>query len=173
MKYLILLLMITVSLLSFASEDDHNHDEKTEKEHHHDERSNHDDHDDHGDHHAHGSTKAIGEGKAITVVDEEKGFSLSKESLDFMQVNFKNAIDSIIEIPKEALVISRRDKGIYRLRKGFLKFVPVKNIQEKASNYQITLKDGEFGDRIAITRTDLLRVADIYSTDTAEYGHSH
>src|SRR5690606_35792719 len=96
-----------------AQSDEHNHEEEG---------------------HDHGSSKAVGPDKAITAVDEKKGFSMSQESLEFLGVNFKNAVSSKFEIPESALVVNRSETGFYRLRKGFFKFIHLKEVVRRGEN---------------------------------------
>lgn len=166
-----------------SSEDDHDHDHDKKKEkkedEDHDHGDEHGDDDGHahsegeGDHDDHGSSKAVGEGKAITEVDEKKGFSMSEEALNFMGVEFKNAISSNFEIPANALVVNRNETGFYRLRKGFLNFVHVKDVLRRGDTIEINDSGWKFGDRIVISKVDLIRVSDVYSKDKSNYGHAH
>ena len=89
-------------------------DNETHEEHAHDE------HDEEGeDEHDHGSSKAIGEGKAIVEVDETKGFKLSPEATQTIKVKTSSIAGKTIEIPRDALVVSLNEKGIYRYRDGY------------------------------------------------------
>lgn len=172
MKIIVFMLAI-MSFSIFANEDDHHdhsHDEKSESHKDHDEYEG--EHDDHAEH-EHGSSKAVGDGKAITAVDEVKGFSLSVESIKLLGVEFKNAVGTSIDLPHKALVVNRTERGFYRLRGGFFKFVVAKKVEETSDGYRVLAPDWKFGDRIVVNKVDLIRVSDIYSTDDAEYGHSH
>lgn len=169
----------------------HDHDEHTESSHskkkvkdkHLGHEANDDSHDEHAheghdedsedEHDDHGSSKAIGEGKAIEEVDETKGFKLSKEATKTIKVKTSPIAGKTIEIPKGALVVSLNEKGIYRYRNGYYKFLKVAIKDESSNSYFIFSEDLNSGDKIATEGVGLLRVADIYSTDTAEYGHSH
>lgn len=162
--------------------DDHKgHDHSTHdnlddhKEHDH---SKHDDHDDdskHSDHkgHDHGASKAIGKGKAIEIVDEKKGFKLSKEAIKTLKLRLQNVDGDEFEISKTTLVSSKSIKGIYRFRSGFFKLLNAKILKETKSGYKVKVAGVEFGDQIVINGVGLLRVTDVYSTDKSEYGHSH
>lgn len=163
------------------AEEDHDHDHGKKKEKKKDEDSDHDHGDEDGhahseseeDHDDHGTSKAVGEGKAITEIDEKKGFSMSEEALNFMGVKFKNAISSSFEIPANALVVNRNETGFYRLRKGFLNFVHVKDVIRRGDSIEINDSNWKFGDRIVISKVDLIRVSDVYSKDKSNYGHAH
>lgn len=125
-----------------------------------------------GDKHREDS-KSIGTKKAITVIDIKEGFKLSPEAIKTFSLGFKNVVTNLIQIKKSTLVVSRDLKGIYRLRDGFFKLIPVRIISENASSYKIDPVDIIIGDQIVIKGIDLLRIADIYSTDKSDYGHSH
>lgn len=203
MKYFLAMAFIVISSVSLAgdghdhgkandSKDSHaDHDHKAGESHDeheghghaseskledHDDHSDHDDngdHDDHSGHEGHGGSKAIGKNKAIVEVDESKGFKLSPEAIQSLKLQLSPANSSKIEIKKSTLVSSKNIKGIYRFRGGFFKLVPVKIISEKNGSYSVEATDITFGDQIVVNGLGLLRVADVYSTDKSEYGHSH
>lgn len=170
MKIILLILLLIPGAIFADFEHDHDEGKPTEEKSH-DHEDGHEDGDEHG--HDHGSSKAVGEGKAITEVDEEKGFSMSEEALAFIGVEFKNVVSSSFEIPFSALVINRNETGFYRLRKGYLKFVHVKNVLRRGETVEINVADWKFGDRVVISKVDIIRVSDVYSTDESEYGHAH
>jgi len=140
------------------------------------EHSDHEDHeeeghDDHG--HGHGGGKAIGVGKAIIEVDETKGFKLSHEAFKTLKIKLKSAKGSTFKISKSTLVTSKNLKGIYRLRAGFFKLLPVSITKEVKGGYMVKVSGIKTGDQIVVQGVGLLRVADVYSTDKSEYGHAH
>ncbi len=165
-----------------GTHDDHKGHKDGEKHDDHKDGEKHDDHDDHDDHEAkggheghgdHGGGKAIGKGKAIVEVDEKKGFKLSKEALKSLKIRLQNVEGDQFHIAKTTLVASKDLKGVYRFRAGFFKLLTVKILKEEKGGYEVKVKGVDFGDQIVINGLGLLRVADIYSTDKAEYGHSH
>ncbi len=157
--------------------EDNKHGEKKGHEDHdgHDEGGEHGDEDDdgHDDHEGHGSSKAIGEGKAIAEVNEEQGFKLSPEAIKSLSIKLQNASGNKFEIKKSTLVSSKNLKGIYRFRGGFFKLLPATILKESPTSYSVQVQGIDFGDQIVVDGLGLLRVADVYSTDTSEYGHSH
>lgn len=156
-------------------EDDHDHtdkDDDSEEEKH--------DHDKHGDDHGgeegdhdHGSSKAIGVGKAIVDVDEEKGFKLSKEAIKTLNLKFSKAENGLIQINENSLVRGKNFKGLYKYTKGYFKLIPATVISKNGHFFSVEISDLSIGDQIVVGDASLLRVADIYSTDKSEYGHSH
>jgi hypothetical protein len=158
---------------SHEDHDDHGHNGHNEDDgHEHDSHKDDDGHD-HGSHEGHGGGKAIGKGKAIEEVDEKKGFKLSKEAIKTLKLKLNTVDGSSFKISKKTLVASKNEKGVYRYRAGFFKFMPAKIIKELSDGYQVDVKGVDFGDQIVVTGVGLLRVADVYSTDNSEYGHSH
>lgn len=173
-----------ISNLAFAEGDHdhsshkgHDHSKQEEKHDDHDDHKGHDHskHDDHDDHkgHDHGASKAIGKGKAIEVVDEKKGFKLSKEAIKTLKLRLQNVDGDEFEISKTTLVSSKSIKGVYRFRAGFFKLLNAKILKETKFGYKVKVAGVEFGDQIVINGIGLLRVTDVYSTDKSEYGHSH
>jgi hypothetical protein len=153
--------------------DDHGHYEEKHEGHDH-ASPKHDDHKDKDDHgHGHGGGKAIGIGKAIEEIDEIKGFKLSKEAIITLSIEFKDVDTSEFLISKSTLVASKGIKGIYRFREGYFKFLHIKLKKEIKGQYLIHVNEIGLGDQIVTGGVNLLRVSDIYSTDTSEYGHSH
>ena len=160
--------------------DGHDHKEGESKE----EHSKHDGHD-HGDEHkhgeghddhsshGHGGGKAVGKNKAITEVDEKKGFKLSKEAIKTLKLKLQTVDGESFKISKKTLVAFKKSKGVYRFRAGFFKLLPASINKEHSDGYMITAKGVDFGDQIVVDGVSLLRVADVYSTDKSEYGHSH
>lgn len=177
MRYLILLLFLVLSFSLYSTDDDHHdHDEDKVSHEQHEDHENHDDHAEHEieDHHDdHEVSKAIGLGKAIEEVSEIEGFRLSKDSFKLLEIGLMEVSRIPLRIDRDALVATRKEKGVYRFRNGFFKFLIAKKIVTDGQEVLITVDDIKIGDQIAITKLDLIKVCDIYSTDTAEYGHSH
>ncbi|PIK13711.1 hypothetical protein [Halobacteriovorax sp. JY17] len=170
--------------IEHGNHDEHGHKKDSEKgEHTHEEgddhhEEKHDDHEEHGDSdkhgHDHGGGKAIGEGKAITEVDEERGFKLSQEAITSLGIKLKTITKfNHLLIAKKSLVTSKSEKGIYRFREGFFKFISVKIIKEQGDGYLIQVDSLKAKDQIVVSGIGLLRVSDVYSTDKSEYGHAH
>lgn len=152
-------------------EDDHGHG-KDEDDHGHDK-----DEDDHGhgdeDDHGHGGGKAVGPGKAILEVSEAKGFKLSKEAFHALNVKFMDIEQDSIKIRKDVLVSYQNKTGVYRYRNEFFKFIPVTIKEQKQGQYFVQSPALQSGDKVVTSPVGLIRITDVYSTDTAEYGHGH
>jgi len=106
-------------------------------------------------------------------VDEKKGFKLSKEAIKTLKLKLQNVDGDQFFISKATLVASKDLKGVYRFRAGFFKLLPAKILKEKKDGYEVKVGGVDFGDQIVVNGVGLLRVSDVYSTDKAEYGHSH
>ena len=111
--FFIIIMSLSVNSLSIAS-DDHHEDE-----------------------HHHGAGKSIGEGKAITEVDEEKGFKLSKEAIEALGLKMIVVKNSTFDIPKTSIVTSTNTIGVYRYKQKFFKLLSVKIIKENADTFTI------------------------------------
>lgn len=153
------------------SEDEHKDEDEEEHGHDHGDETSHKE-DEHGHGHG-GGGKAVGEGKAIVEISEEKGFKLSKEAIKTLELKLLNVDSDEFLIEKTTLVTSKKLKGVYRFRGGFFKLLPVELKKEVDGKYLVKVKGVDFGDQIVINGVGLLRVADVYSTDKAEYSHSH
>lgn len=177
MNKVIIFILISFSGLNFSlASGNHGYKEKQDHKDEHDVHSNEDKHEQDEDHHEHdgeAGSKAIGKNKAIISVDDVKGFQLSKEAIQTLKLKLQTVNGSELLITKNTLVTSKGTKGIYRFRAGFFKFLPVVLKKEDKGMYFITVKELGFGDQIVVDGVDLLRVADVYSQDKSEYGHSH
>ncbi|MFG1503962.1 hypothetical protein [Halobacteriovorax sp. ZH5_bin.2] len=154
----IFLLILLIGLVGCEAHHDE-HEEHGHDEHKHEE---HDDHDGHDHHHGHGAEKT-GEGMAITKVDKEHGFQLSKEAQKRLAIKTTLYKKSLKGIPDSAYVVVGKERALYRKRAGFFKLI---------DEHELT---GAFvkGDEIVVSGIGLLRVSDIFSTDESEYGHAH
>ena len=121
----------------------------------------------------HTEGKAIGHGKAIEEVNKEKGFRLSKEAIKTLEIKLLMISQKNIQIDKKTLVTSKKIKGVYRLRDGYFKLLPIDLKEEINGKYLISLQEIKSGDQVVIEGAGLLRVADIYTKDKAQYSHSH
>ena len=164
--------------------DEHGHEQKHVHEHEKhektDEHDEHDTHDEHGEEDEHGhahhhdeGSKAIGAGKAISAVDPKRGFSLSPEATRAIGVRLVPVKGKEFEIPRKALVVWRSNRGVYILREGLYKLFNAEVLKQLPEGYLVRVNDANLGDELAVEGVPLLRVSDLYSTDTSEYGHSH
>tara|TARA_R110002049_G_scaffold113787_1_gene264325 strand:- start:364 stop:993 length:630 start_codon:yes stop_codon:yes gene_type:complete len=157
---------------SHADHKEEGHSDHKEEGHGDHKEEGHSDHKEEG-HDDHGGGKAIGKGKAVEEVDEVKGLKLSKEAIKTLQLKLLNVDGDEFMIEKTTLITSKESKGVYRFRGGFFKLLPIETIKEVNGKYLVKVKGVDFGDQIVINGTGLLRIADVYSTDSAEYSHAH
>ncbi len=146
----------------------HDHDHKEEKKEKDGEPGHHEDHEDPKDHegeaagekeHGHDeeeSTGGVGPNNAVTAADEHDGIKLAPKAVQF--IGLKTAAYDGHTIPSTALVFYQTEVGIYRLRDGWFKLVPAKDLRA--------------GDQIVIEGVGLLRVAEL-DAFSGEVGHSH
>lgn len=108
----------------------------------------------------------VGPNNAVTAADEHDGIKLSPKTVKLIEL--KTDIYNGQAIPKSALVFYQDKIGVYRLRDGWFKLVPVifNNQSLPQSN------DLRFGDQIVIQAIGLLRVAEL-DAFSGEVGHSH
>ncbi len=167
MKEIIILtifLLIAINVSPLKAQDLHHEEEKHSSEEHGHEEEN---------EHGHGGGKAVGQGKAILKVSEDKGFKLSEEAFKALDVKFMDIEKANFSITKNELVTYQNKMGIYRFRDGFFKFIPVTIKEQKKEQYLIHSPLLKEGDKIVTSPVGLIRITDVYSTDTAEYGHGH
>src|SRR3990167_5264502 len=171
-------LCVVLTIQGFAvAEDHHEHDEKSEheqkagKEHQdeHQDKEHEGEHKDkehqHGDHGEKGSkeeehgddeeesTGGVGPNNAVTAADEHEGIKLSPKATEFIGLKTE-AYDGQM-IPKAALVFYQDKVGIYRLRDGWFKLVPVAfSLSESSIPQSADLRPG---DQIVVQGTGLLR----------------
>lgn len=164
MKYILFFLFIFPALTSIASEKEHDEDHLHE----HSEITHKDDAHDHE-----GEGKAIGHGKAIESFDEKRGFTLSREAQERLEIKTKPILSKIIWLKKSALVRSKKMTGVYIKRERFYKLVHAKIIEVKGEKLKLKLEDFKSSDEVLINGVNLVRVTDIFTKDKSEYGHSH
>jgi hypothetical protein len=127
----------------------------------------------HDDKHHHGAGKAIGPGKAIEEVKEGEGFKLGVKAFELLKVELLKIKSHTFLIPKVALVRQKNETGLYRYKNGYFLLFQVSVVQEKSEWLKVYSEGLKEGDLIVKSKANLLRVADIYSTDKSEYGHGH
>ena len=120
---------------------------------------------------------SVGPGKAITAISEEEGLQLSEKAQRRLNLRFVTlSFSSPYSFPSQGLVYSQFEVGVYRLRKGWFKFVEVEKIrpsQPSASSLLISSSELQSGDQIVIQGTGLVRVADLEAFGGHKGGHDH
>lgn len=108
----------------------------------------------------------VGPNNAVTAADEHDGIKLSPKTIKLIEL--KTELYDGQTIPKSALVFYQDKIGVYRLRDGWFKLVPV------TFNSQLLpqSKDLRSDDQIVTQAMGLLRVAEL-DAFSGEVGHSH
>ena len=130
----------------FAGGEDHN------KVHH--EEQQHEGHNDQSD--------RFGVDKAILEFKKEKGFRLSKESIEKLGIQFESMESLKFDIPKSAIAYIKNKKGFFLFKNKYFKFVELDKKQILQAK-----------DRIVVQGTGLIAITDVFTKDQSEYGHSH
>lgn len=149
-----------------------------------------DDHDDHKEHkdegenghkegepddhsgeggHEEESTGGVGHDNAVTTANEEKGIQLAPKAVQ--AIGLQTTEISETKVPESALVFYQDKVGVYRLRDGWYRLIPL-NRAVDGGGY--ALPGAEFlpGDRLVIAGAALLRVAEL-DAFSEEVGHEH
>jgi hypothetical protein len=111
--------------------------------------------------HEAGETRAqIGPGLAVEAYDEHEGLKLSTKAVNTLGLKTTPIeVGPTIKLPISSLVNVTDQHGIYVLRSGWFKFVPVKVTEKNSENIQISSKEIKPGDEVAVSGVPLLRVA--------------
>jgi hypothetical protein len=174
MKKLIVIGILGLSTIAKGVEDHHhekehpghNH-EKNEKEHSDKEHS----------HHEHGEKeegkKNVGKNKGVTSFDEDMGFTLSKEAIKNFSVKTE-VMDGNGPwvVPVEALLLTGKEKNIYRYRKGTFKRIDIEVVGKLAGNILFKSLEIKKGDSIVVQGVGFIRTAEVDVTN-GESGHHH
>jgi multidrug efflux pump subunit AcrA (membrane-fusion protein) len=139
--------------------DDHKHAEDEEKE-------GHDDHEESEEE----SVGGVGKGNAVTAADEHDGIRLSSKAIEAMGI--RTSAYKVGFVPVAALVRYQENTGVYRLRDGWFKLVPVKIKSQQGDSVAVISGDLGPEDQIAVVGTGLLRAAELDAFST-EAGHGH
>ena len=153
------------------------HDQEAHKEDDHGEADEHDDHGAHGGHGGHEEgeeNSQVGPNKGILEANDDLGFKLSPEAeKNFGIQKIKLGSESVIELPKEAILKAVSEVNIYRVRDGFYKRIDFVKINQTDSKVSIKSKDLKAGDEIVIRGLGFLRIAELAAFGGAPEGHSH
>ena len=107
------------------------------------------------------------EGKAVYEISSEKGMRLTDIALKNIEVKVSKVTSADIIIPVAALVYYQDQTGIYRLRDGWFKLVPIQIT--KKMNHDVQLQgDFQVGDSLVIQGADLLRVSEMDAFGSGE-----
>ncbi|MBK8871775.1 MAG: efflux RND transporter periplasmic adaptor subunit [Elusimicrobia bacterium] len=183
--FLILCLVLPLSLQAGKSpqtheEDGHKDDHGDHADHNEDDKG-HEESEGHGGNgeegHEEGEEEAsssVGPGNAVTATDQENGLQLSPEAVATLDIKTHPApMESLF--PKKAIVTSKDETGVYRLRDGWYKLVQGKT-EPQGDRVRFTphrKQDLRPGDQVVVEGAPLLRVAELDAFSTGEAGHGH
>ncbi len=113
----------------------------------------------------------IGPEKAITNANKADGFKLSAIALKKLEIKTsKIQSKDSIKIPTSSLVFFQSDVGIYRVRLGWFKLIPIKILNKSYNETTITSSEIKNEDEIVVSGSDLLRLADLNLWSSDEGG---
>lgn len=138
----------------------------------------HSDHDHHDEHesHEHEEAQNTGPDKAVTKADPHLGLQLSEPAIKTIGLKTLPFNPSpSFAIPHASLVHERTQTGIYRLREGWFKFIPMPEnpASDHRSPQSIQSADLKQGDQIVIEGASFLRIAELDVFSSEAEGHHH
>jgi hypothetical protein len=113
----------------------------------------------------------IGPEKAITNANKADGFKLSVKALKRLEIKTSKiqSRDSI-KVPTSSLVFYQSEVGIYRVRSGWFKLIPIKILNKSSSETTIASSELKNEDEVIVHGSDLLRLADLNLWSSDEGG---
>ena len=116
----------------------------------------------------------VGPERAVTAADPKRGIQLAEKAIQALQLKTRLISGDTFDLPREAIVASREETGVYRLRDGWFRL-----IHGDISGTGITVRfqpehaaDLRAGDAVVIEGAGLLRVADVAAFEGGG-GHHH
>lgn len=113
----------------------------------------------------------IGPEKAITNANKSDGFKLSEIAVKKLEIKtFKILSKDFIKVPTTSLVFFQSEVGIYRVRSGWYRLIPIKILNKGTSETTIASSEIKNEDEVVIHGSDLLRLADLNLWSSDEGG---
>lgn len=106
-----------------------------------------------------------GPGQAVEAADPVLGFKLSDLAARTIGLSFVPVRQSgSVLLPREAIVHSKDEIGVYRFRDGWLKLIPGRITNDGDRRQFTSLKSGDLRseDQVAVSAVPIVRVTDIY-----------
>lgn len=135
-------------------------------------------HGEHADHEeaGHGEEEApknVGPEKGVTAYDEKKGFVLSPEATRNFRIETKQLEgQGPWTVDAKALLSTREEKSVYRVREGFLKRIDVEIRNKKKETVSISSHNLRSGDAVVVRGSGFIRIAEVDLT-SGETEHHH
>lgn len=123
-----------------------------------------------GEHHEEANS-GVGPDKGITEKNEKDGFKLSPEAMKTIAFQTINYQSETFEIAKKALVQTKDDKSIFRLRDGWLKRIDVQVLRKNQDSVLIKVSEFKVGDKIVVSEVGYLRMVEVFTEEGAEHSH--
>lgn len=114
----------------------------------------------------------IGPDKGITERKDES-FKLSPEAIKTLEVEVKPYGGGTLIIDRKAIVFTKNDTSIFRMRDGWFERIDVKIVQKMGGRYLVTSEQLKNGDQYAVSGVNFLRIAELSTEEGAEQGHAH
>jgi hypothetical protein len=110
------------------------------------------------------------EGLAVQEFSTENGLKLSKKAVESLELKDLaiQSLDSLSKIPLSSIVYFGAKVGVYRLRNGWYKLIPIEIAKKSEGFCQIKTAEVRPGDRVVIQGVDLLRVAEMEALSAGE-----
>lgn len=103
------------------------------------------------------------------VVKGPLGFQLSPDAtatFAFKTIPYKSPA-----LPCEAIVASKDDKTVFRVREGWIKSLPIEILSKKDGLCTIRATDLRTGDHVITTRLGFLRITEVILEEGASHSH--
>jgi multidrug efflux pump subunit AcrA (membrane-fusion protein) len=123
--------------------------------------------------HNEGGGARTGPAKAVLEANAERGMRLSEKAHKRLGIKTVRLMGTApLRVPTLALVASKEEVGVYRLRDGWYKHVEVEVSGKERGSAMIRTGDLRPGDEVVVSGAPLLRVAEL-DVLGEEAGHDH
>lgn len=124
--------------------------------------------------HEEGGGARTGPNKAVLEASADRGMKLADKALRRLGVQTSPLAGvGPYKLTVKALVYSKEEVGIYRLRSGWYKHLDVEVATKERGFAVVRAKDLRAGDRVVVAGAALLRVAelDVLGAEVTDHGH--
>lgn len=182
MKPFLLILLLGIAPLKWASaEPTHRHSDSEHTTHHDHEDSDRDDKDRHEEDAKEKPTEVeptaggVGPGKAVLEASPENGMRLSEKAITTLGLKFRKIekpLPLVISFsgPTSPIVYHQAETGVYRLRDGWIKLIDVEILKSSPGKVTIQSRELKPGDQFVAEGASLLRVTEL---DVTSGGGDH
>lgn len=117
-------------------------------------------------------SSSVGPEKGILAKSDD-GFKLSPEAEKTIGISTIPVSNGSVRIHQKAIVKTKSEKSVFRLRDGWYKRVPIEFVSKES---EFTVVKGSLlksGDQVVSTNVGFLRMAEVFSEEGAEHSHAH